>query len=462
MHHETTGRRGRRTPWLGLVLVMAVVASGCTGGAWGQGRHRRRRPRPGHRACERAGGCSCGSRRARPRPRPRRPSRSSTALPLAQDRIDAVVDRLPPFEEAEGDREEFNRPAETLPPPVAGETVATAFPPADGGDLPPDVSDGPLEVVRFQPDGEVAIAPSLVHHVQPADDPAGHAGAARRGGRPRRRHARAARPVALDRHAHPALRAHLRRSSTGCRWRPSTRSRCRPAPRRRRAATLADAVTFTFATPAPVVQALQPQHDSLTLEPVFVAAFDQRVDPQAVLDRVVLDANGARAVRLATDAEVEADDEARIAVSTALEGRWVAFRPVDPLPADTPLTVTFGAGTPSAEGPRTTTGDQVFRGRTFPPLAIVGTDCGYGDGCHPGDQWRINFSNPLDAAAFDPASVTIDPPIPGVSVGVSGTDLYLNGASEADTSYRVTIPAELQRRAGPGPGRRRDPRVRRR
>ena len=44
--------------------------------------------------------------------------------------------------------------------------------------------------------------------------------------------------------------------------------------------------------------------------------------------------------------------------------------------------------------------------------------------------------------------MTIDPAIPGVPVGVSGTDLYLNGASEAQTSYRVTLPAELSDELG--------------
>ncbi|WP_370325098.1 hypothetical protein [Euzebya sp.] len=73
---------------------------------------------------------------------------------------------------------------------------------------------------------------------------------------------------------------------------------------------------------------------------------------------------GARDVRLATDDEVDADDTTRALVDQGMDGRWVAFRPADPLPADTPVTIRIGEGTPSAEGPRTTSSDQTVRGRT--------------------------------------------------------------------------------------------------
>ena len=43
----------------------------------------------------------------------------------------------------------------------------------------------------------------------------------------------------------------------------------------------------------------------------------------------------------------------RIAAATP-KGRWLAFRPVNHLPNGAGLTISIGAGTPSAEGPRTT------------------------------------------------------------------------------------------------------------
>ncbi|HUG83649.1 MAG TPA: alpha-2-macroglobulin family protein [Euzebya sp.] len=126
----------------------------------------------------------------------------------------------------------------------------------------------------------------------------------------------------------------------------------------------------------------------------------------------------------------------------------MAFRPVESLPADTPLTVIVGAGTPSAEGPRTSTADHTSRGRTFPPLRIERTDCGFGGGCRPLQPLVIAFSNPLDAAAFDPATVTVEPALPGASIQVRGHDLMVFGATEADTTYAVTVPAALRDQRG--------------
>ena len=113
-------------------------------------------------------------------------------------------------------------------------------------------------------------------------------------------------------------------------------------------ATLADAVAWTFSTPAPRVTAFVGESDSLPLEPVFVAVFDQRVDPAAVLDTITLEAAGQRVgLRLASAAEIDADDAARAAHGNALPDRAVAFRAAEPLPVDADLTITIGPGTPS-------------------------------------------------------------------------------------------------------------------
>ena len=408
MNDDTTGGLGRRTRWLGLVLLIAVVASGCTGGGGERDVVAHDDPVPASGVAV-DGGETEGGRVLLRLQEGQAEAPAVQAVPvvdgaaLTQGEIDAIVDRLPPFDEAEGDREEFNRPAETLPPPVAGETVATAFPPADGGDLPPDVPDGPLEVVRYQPDGEVDIAPSLsitfnqpmvplatLEQLDEADVPA------------------AVTPELPGRWRWIGTRT-LRFEHTSDlidRLPMATEYSVtfRPAPRRRRAARS----PMPSRSPSrrrprwyrPSSRSTTASRSSPCSSPSSTSGSTRR--PCSTRSRSTPLARAR--VRLATDAEIEADDEARPVVSAALEGRWVAFRPVDPLPADTPLTVTFGAGTPSAEGPRTTTGEQVFRGRTFPPLTIVGSYCGYGDGCHPGDQWRINFTNPLDAEAFDPAT----------------------------------------------------------
>ena len=167
-------------------------------------------------------------------------------------------------------------------------------------------------------------------------------------------------------------------------------------------ATLADAVAWTFSTPAPRVTAFIGESESLPLEPVFVAVFDQRVDPAAVLDTITLEAAGQRvALRLASAAEIDADDSARATYGNALPDRAVAFRASEPLPVDADLTITIGPGTPSREGPLTSAEPVTYRARTFGALRVVNSSCSYSPECVPGVPFTIEFSNALDMEAFD-------------------------------------------------------------
>ena len=159
-------------------------------------------------------------------------------------------------------------------------------------------------------------------------------------------------------------------------------------------ARLDDTVSWTFATPAPQVTRFVGQSDSMTLTPVFVAVFDQIVDPTAVLDTVTVRAGGDDvALRPATPDEIEADDAARQAVADTLDGRAIAFRAVGDLPVDSAVVVAIGPGTPSAEGPLTTVEPVSYSGRTFGRFDIRTSDCGYGSGCTPGMPFTIEMTN---------------------------------------------------------------------
>ena len=48
--------------------------------------------------------------------------------PLDDAEIRLVSDRLPPWDDGEGDVVDFNRPPETRPPPRTGDTVDQPFP----------------------------------------------------------------------------------------------------------------------------------------------------------------------------------------------------------------------------------------------------------------------------------------------------------------------------------------------
>src|SRR6202008_4092543 len=124
---------------------------------------------------------------------------------------------------------------------------------------------------------------------------------------------------------------------------------------------LAKEVSWTFSTPPPKVVTFYPDNSPQPTEPVFFIAFDQRIDPQAVLDTIQVTAgSGPVELVLASTADIKANERVSGLVDNALAGRWLAFRAVRPFPADTSLGVMIGPGTPSAEGPLVTKDPQIF------------------------------------------------------------------------------------------------------
>ena len=363
--------------------------------------------------------------------------------PLTEVELAAIFERLTPWVVSSSDPQDFNRPAATLLPPLVGDSIETPFPPVgDGGD-PSQPDAGQLHVLRFQPEGPVDVAPFLsVTFDQPmvplatldqldADDV----------------------PVVIT----PTIEGRWRWIGTRTlRFEliPSVIDRL-PAStdyqvtipsgtEAANGATLAETVTWSFTTPTPTVTTFVGDSESLPLAPVFVAVFDQRVDPAAVLAVTELTAAGATTpIRLATAAEIADDASAKNAVEAALDSRAVAFRPVTELAPDTALKITIGPGTPSAEGPLTATSADTYRARTFGQLEVVSTSCDWGSGCTPGVPFTIRFSNPLDPDSFTADHVSVSPAIPGVRINVYGDVIDLSGFTAGRTTYTVTLSGDL-------------------
>ena len=366
--------------------------------------------------------------------------------PLTADEVAAVLDRLPEWDLPTDDVTDVARPVESLRPPVAERFVDASFPPPGDAPVAPDaVADGPLEVLRVQPEGEVDVAPFLaitfdepmvplatLEQLDAADVPVTMTPAV--DGRWRWIGTRTLRfevvpdpDGALDR-----LPAATEYSVTVPAGTTSVNG-----------AELPDDVTFEFATPAPRVEQLVGVGDSMGLDPVFVATFDQRVEPAAVLDAISLDAGGVDSVRLATDAEIDADESVRRIVDASLPGRAVAFVPTATLGRDVDVTVTVGPGVPSTEGPRTGDERRIERGRTYGPLTFLRSECGFGGDCVPSAPFSFVFANPLDADAFDPSLVRVSPAPPGLRVEVGGDTLVVSGATSGRTTYTVSIDGAL-------------------
>ncbi|MCP3935295.1 MAG: Ig-like domain-containing protein, partial [Actinomycetia bacterium] len=208
---------------------------------------------------------------------------------------------------------------------------------------------------------------------------------------------------------------------------------------------LAQTVAWEFSTPPVGVESFYPQSESLPLDPVFLLVFNQRIDPQAVLDTVIFGGGGAdRSIRLATGDEVAADENISGLVDGLLEGRWLAFKATDALESDTGYSIVVGPGTPSEEGPRLTTQPEAFNVRTYAPLRIEESSCRSSDRCEPGWDLWIRFNNLLDIEAFDPSMVSIEPDLPGMAVFAEYNSVRIYGSVVGGTTYEATLSADLE------------------
>ncbi|HBY09474.1 MAG TPA: hypothetical protein DEH22_17455, partial [Chloroflexi bacterium] len=208
----------------------------------------------------------------------------------------------------------------------------------------------------------------------------------------------------------------------------------------------AETVEFTFSTPAPQVVNTYPSGESQPLEPLFFVAFDQRIDPQAVLKTISATADGSPlTLKLATAEELAADKTVSRLAENALEARWLAFKATEPLPKDAGINVNIGPGTPSAEGPLVMQSGYNYSFRTYAPLQITDHGCSWwGDSCPPLSPLFIQFNNTIDAAAYTAEMLRVDPEIPGVMVDILGNTIQIRGATQGSTTYTVFVSAEIQ------------------
>ena len=364
--------------------------------------------------------------------------------PLSPDEAQAVLDRLSELEGEAADVKEFRFPAETLPAPRPGETIEQPFPPEEAVEPGDEPVAGPLKVLRYSPQGDVPLAPYLsVTFDQPMVALTAHADLAAKGV-----------PVKLS----PQPEGEWRWVGTKTlMFEPVTRFPMATdysvtIPANTRSATggvLAETVAWNFSTPPPQMQASYPNRGPHVRDPLFFVAFDQRINPAAVLETIAVKAGRqVFPVVLAKAEDVEADETVSRMAKSAGDGRWLAFRVSEELPYDTTVTVDIGPGTPSEEGPRTTESVQSFSFTTYGPLKVVETSCGWGDECRPMMPWSIRFSNPLDEEAFDESMVVIEPELPGGKLSIFGETLRIEGRSQGRTTYKVTLKADITDRFG--------------
>ena len=84
-----------------------------------------------------------------------------TGDPLAPDAIQNILARLPSLPVDPSTQVDFKLPANPIPPPRPGLTITLPFPPAATSNPVGPVAAGPLQVLRYSPEGEIPIAPFI-------------------------------------------------------------------------------------------------------------------------------------------------------------------------------------------------------------------------------------------------------------------------------------------------------------
>ena len=378
-------------------------------------------------------------------------SKIAEATVLSEAETQAILKRLPPIKTEPSDETEFALREKSLPPPRTGAIVMQPFPAASDLARPEQANAGPLEVLRYSPEGDVPVAPNLsVTFSQPMVAVTSQEEAAENV------------PVKLS--PQPAGKWHWIGTKTllfepDVRFPMATQYNVTVpgGTKSVNSGTLAQAKMWTFTTPPPKVTNFYPAKSSVQRRDVLMfAQFDQRIDPKAVLNHVRVEPGTPRInLRLATAEEIQQNEDVRDLVKNAQKDRWIAFRAIDAngktenaLPAGTNISISFLAGTPSAEGSRTTQEGQTFPFMTFGPLRLVTSGCGWDlkQPCTPTAPWQIQFTNPLNAETLQDSQLKIQPPLDGFKLSTYNDRLTINGYSKADTTYRVTVDHSLQDR----------------
>ncbi len=370
-----------------------------------------------------------------------RPESDAIARPEARRLDDAataeLLERLPaPAEPPAVSESGFALREASLPRPRPGRVVEVPFPPPAGPDDDPKrpvasaaAPPAALEVVRYQPEGEVDLARGVsITFSAPmvALDSVDAAVVAEP-------------PVRLDPQPPGEWRWMDPRTLVfvpdGERMPMATEYRV-VVPAGTRAASGAELegdVAFGFGTPAPRLVTRYPQGDRVRPDSEVRLAFDQDVDAETVVALTSLTADRHPVV---FDA----------ATANGVGRRSVTLRPLAPFPFDTACSVTLRAGVRSLEGPRVTEAAETWEFATPEPFRVRGLRSGWGRrGDHPpGATWRIQLSNEIEVDSFDEAMIGVEPPVERLTASVSGSYVNVTAASVANESYQVTIDPALR------------------
>ncbi|HKY45351.1 MAG TPA: alpha-2-macroglobulin family protein [Pyrinomonadaceae bacterium] len=383
-------------------------------------------------------------------PQTRPATKLATATELSQSETENILRRLPPMTIDASDSQEFALRDRSLPPPRTGNTIETSFP-APAADANQPVTSGPLEVLRYSPEGSVPIAPELsVTFSQPMialtsqDEAATNVPVKLTPQPPGKWRWLGTKTLIFD----PQDRFPMATT-----YRVTVPSGTRSA----NGSTLSNEKSWSFTTPPLTVKASYPSKDNnQPRDAVMFIEFDQRIDPAAVLKAIRVTSGGRiLKTRLATSDEVKQaisrDQEGSAPLRQAVNDRWLAFRAIDPntgqtdlaLPPDSRITVSVASGASSAEGPNPTQKSHDFWFSTHGPLKVTEHGCNGESRCNTYSSFEIEFSNPL-VEDIDASKIRVEPALHEMETEVYGSILTIKGLKRGDTTYRVTLDKSIK------------------
>jgi uncharacterized protein YfaS (alpha-2-macroglobulin family) len=377
-------------------------------------------------------------------------SKLAAATVLSDIETENILKRLAPIKAEGEDEKDFALRERSLPPPRTGQTISVSFP-ATANSAPPEITaTGPLEVVRYSPEGAVPLAPSLSITFSQA-------------------------MIALSSQEEAAENVPVTLSpQPSGKWRwvgtktllfepvgrfPMATQYSATVPAGTKSANggaLAMGKTWSFVTPPPTIKRTYPEKNvTEARDPIVFIEFDQRIDPATVLKTINVSADDAKVpTRLATKEEVEEDEDVLKLSKEAGKDTWLAFRPLNPktgdtkfaLPADVAITISVEPGTRSAEGPLATKEPQQFSFHTYGPLRLEASRCAYRPTheCTPYDSWQLEFSNSIRGDKFTESQLRIEPKIENLSTSINGGAITIEGSKKPNTTYRVTVDKSLR------------------
>jgi hypothetical protein len=359
---------------------------------------------------------------------------------LSKEQIESLLSRLPDLPDESGEAS-FAMRKKSLKPPTTGEKIETAFP-ADGDAAKPDAQQTTKDfrVRRYAPEGEVKLARQVsLTFSAPAVDVTSQTEASKTA------------PASIE----PAVEGTWRwvgtktalfvpeqgRFPMATDYKVATKEALESA----NGEPLEEGASFEFSTPTVQVEQSWPSGSGHDLQPVMFLGFNQRIDVEALQQHIILRAGGDDYAIELVDGPSEDTKIPSYYTDRVDDDRRVFFRPSEPLPRNTPVTFGVGIGTPSAEGPKTTTTEQTQSFRTFAPLRITHQSCeSKRRSCAPNQHWWLSFNNALDRDAFEQSQVTVSPEVPNFEAEVTGNSMRISGDFEANKAYEVTVSAALK------------------